>query len=307
VGLLGKGLVLVAAIRLVAQPPTFSAGIKLVTLQAAIRDRDGKIVKDLTRDDFQVDEDGRAQTVRFFSAESNLPLTIGLLVDTSRSQIKVLERERSASYVFLDKLLRQEKDRAFVLHFDIRVSLLQGFTSSRPSLEKALSELRVPPKGNTLLFDAVKEASEELMKNEVGRKAYIVLSDGVDVRSKNSIGTAIEYAQRADTMIYCVVFAHHALVVHPVVIAVQEAYLAKGRKTMRRLAEETGGGYFQVSHTLPIEAIYSQIEEDLRNQYSIGYVSDRSHVDAGYRTIHLSVRGKDYVVQSRRGYYSVKE
>jgi VWFA-related protein len=300
-------LVLAIALPAIAQPPTFSAGIKLVTLQASVRDRDGRIVKDLTRDDFQLDEDGQAQTIRNFSKESNLPLNIGLLVDTSRSQIKVLERERTASNVFLDKVLLQEKDRAFVLHFDVRVSLLQGFTSSRQELERALSQLRIPPKAATLLFDAVKEASEELMKNQDGRKAYIVLSDGVDVRSKNSIGTAIEYAQRADTMIYCIVFANHVLVAHPAVIAVQEIYLAKGRKAMHRLAEETGGGYFQVSHTLSIEAIYSQIEEELRNQYSIGYVSDRSNAEAGYRTIHLSVKGRDYIVQSRRGYYSVKE
>jgi VWFA-related protein len=179
-----------------AQEPTFSADVKVVTILATVRDNENRTIKNLTKDDFVLEEDGRPQTIQYFSRESDLPLTIGLLVDTSRSQIHVLEPERKASYVFLDKILR-EKDQAFVAHFDIRVNLLQGMTSSLEDLAKALQELRIPRRGSTLLYDAIKETSEGLMRKQTGRKAFIVLSDGVDVRSEATMGTAIEYAPRA--------------------------------------------------------------------------------------------------------------
>ena len=148
------------------------------------------------------------------------------------------------------------------------------------------------------------------MRKQTGRKAFIVLSDGVDVRSEASMGTAIEYAQRADTLIYSIVFAHHVYVAHPAVIASNEIYLLKGRKAMQRLARETGGGYFVVSKSEPIEKIYAQIEDALRNQYSIGYVSDRPVTitkdgSADYRKIHLGTKRTDLAVQSREGYYPV--
>ncbi len=287
-----------------AQEPTFSADVKVVTILATVRDNENRTIKNLTKDDFVLEEDGRPQTIQYFSRESDLPLTIGLLVDTSRSQIHVLEPERKASYVFLDKILR-EKDQAFVAHFDIRVNLLQGMTSSLEDLAKALQELRIPRRGSTLLYDAIKETSEGLMRKQTGRKAFIVLSDGVDVRSEATMGTAIEYAQRADTLIYSIVFAHHVYVAHPAVIASQELYLLKGRKAMQRLARETGGGYFVVSKSEPIEKIYARIEDELRHQYSIGYTSDRRDASADYRKIHLSAKQSGLAVQSREGYYPV--
>jgi VWFA-related protein len=123
-------------------------------------------------------------------------------VDISRSQIGVLDRERSASHTFLDRVLREDKERAFVAHFDIRVAVLQDLTSSRAKLAAALDELKIPPRGSTLLYRAVRERSENQMRKQPGRKAFVILSDGVDVHSKTTIVTAIEYAQRADTIIY---------------------------------------------------------------------------------------------------------
>jgi VWFA-related protein len=287
-----------------AQEPTFSADVKVVTILATVRDSENRTVKNLTKDDFVLEEDGRPQTIQYFSQESDLPLTIGLLVDTSRSQIHVLEPERKASYVFLDKILR-DRDQAFVAHFDIRVNLLQGMTSSREDLAKALQELRIPRRGSTLLYDAIKETSEGLMRKQTGRKAFIVLSDGVDVHSEATMGTAIEYAQRADTLIYSIVFAHHVYVAHPAVIASNEIYLLRGRKAMQRLARETGGGYFVVSKSEPIEKIYARIEDELRHQYSIGYTSDRRDASADYRKLHLSAKQSGLAVQSREGYYPV--
>ncbi len=285
-----------------AQDPTFSAVVKVVNLLATVRDRDGRFVKDLTKEDFVVQEEGRPQTIRYFAQESNLPLVIGVLVDTSCSQIRVLELERTASYKFLDQVLRGD-DMAFVLHFDFKVSLLQGFTSSREKLAAAFSNLSRPKHCNTLLYDAIHDASEQLMKNRGGRKAFVVLSDGGDVRSKYSIGTAIEFAQRADTIIYSVLFANRQIIGHPAVMAMQSIYLAHGRKTMHRLAQETGGGYFAVSKENSIEKIYAEIEEELRSQYSIGYTPDRIEVGKTFRKIALTTKNKDLVVQTRAGYY----
>src|ERR1700719_1923259 len=183
-----------------APTTTLSVQVKVVTLPVTVRDKHGKIVRDLTKDDFTLQEDGRPQTIRYFSQEANLPLTMGLLVDTSRSQTNVLDAERNASRSFLDQMLVQEKDKAFLIHFDREVELLQDLTSSREKLQAALELLKTPSDrersndpndsdsrsgsgshhGGTQLYDAVFLASNELMKKQQGRKALIILSDGVD-------------------------------------------------------------------------------------------------------------------------------
>jgi VWFA-related protein len=210
IGALNRLLKIAPAIQVVAlgagiraqQKPQISVRVNEVTLFATVHDPDGRVVKNLTRDDFVLLEDGVEQKIDYFSQESDLPLTIGLLVDTSRSQEGVLEDERRASYKFLDQVMRPEEDRAFVVGFDIRVEMLQGVTSSRSELESALSELRIPSRDSTLVFSAVKDASIDPMKQLTGRKAFILLSDGVAYKEHTSITTAIEYAQRSDTIIY---------------------------------------------------------------------------------------------------------
>ena len=208
---------------------TIAVDVKVVTLPVTVRDKHGKIVRDLTKDDFTLQEDGRPQTIQYFSQESNLPLTLGLLVDTSRSQTNVLEAERNASRSFLDQMLVQAKDKAFLIHFDREVELLQDLTSSREKLQAALELLKTPSDrersndpndsgdsrtggldshhGGTQLYDAVYLASNELMKKQQGRKALIILSDGVDRGSKTYLESAIESAQRADTVVYSIYFA----------------------------------------------------------------------------------------------------
>jgi VWFA-related protein len=182
-----RDLMLGAAIRAFAQEPTFSTEVKVVTLLATVHDGNGAIVTNLSKEDFLVEEAGVPQTIRYFSRESDLPLTVGLLVDTSRSQIGVLEPERRASQTFLDQVLRGDKDRAFVAHFDRRVEVLQDLTSSRAKLASALDELKIPSRGSTLLYRAVRECSENQMRKQPGRKAFVVLSDGVDVGSKTTL------------------------------------------------------------------------------------------------------------------------
>jgi VWFA-related protein len=276
----------------------------VVTLFATVRNREGLIAKDLNRDDFSLEDGGVPQTIRYFSRESDPPLTVGLLVDTSQSQLHVLEPERSASFTFLDRVLREQIDQAFVAHFDIRVEVLQNFTSSRKDLESALGQLKVPNALSTLLYDAIRECSETLMRKRARRKAFILLSDGVDYRSKTSLTNAIEYAQRADTIIYSILFTEPLHAYRPVRSAILAASRDRGRKVMQRLASETGGAFFEVTKDHPIESIFSRIEDALRNQYSIGYTPAPKAPSGQYRKIKLAAKQPGLIVQARDGYYS---
>jgi VWFA-related protein len=327
------------------QDTTFSTDVKVVNVLATVRDKQGKIVQTLTKDDFTLEEDGRPQTIRYFSRETDLPLTLGLLIDTSMSQRRVLGQERTASYRFLDQVLREDKDMAFVIHFDREVELLEDLTSSRKKLESALTSLDTPQPqqrgggggggypgsggggsrggrrgGGTMLYDAVLLASDEIMKKQHGRKAVIILSDGVDTGSKVSLTSAIESAQRADTLVYSILFAD------------EQGYGQRGggfggggmgrrgggypprsrypqnrpdgKKILQQISKETGGSFFEVSKKQPIEQIYSRLEEELRNQYSLGYTSDKT--DSGFRRISLTAKQKGLIVQARDGYYADK-
>lgn len=350
--------------------PTLSVNVKVINVLATVRDKKGDIVKNLTKDDFTLTEDGRPQTIKYFSQQSDLPLTLGLLVDTSLSQRRVLGEERDASYVFLDQLLRLDRDNAFVLHFDFDVELLQDITASRQKLKAALDELELAEErggsrpgggggsrggngggwsgggggvgwpgggvgfpgggrrrgggpggggggggrghyggGGTDLYDAVYLASDELMSNQKGRKAVIILSDGVDTGSKLTLADAVEAAQKADTMVYSILFSDESayqgggfgfpggrrgggMQNHP-----------DGKKVLQQLSRETGGRFYEVSKKEPIDKIYASIQEELRNQYNIGYSSDKPY-DGSYRKIQLATKSSDLKVQAREGYYA---
>ena len=322
------------------EQPKISVEVKVVNVLATVRDKHAAIVSNLNKDDFVLEEDGRPQTITYFSREANLPLTLGLLVDTSGSQRRVLDQERNASYGFLDQMLG-EKDKAFLIHFDREVELLQDLTSSHQKLESSLKLLDEPefsigggdPRsrrggyggGGTLLYDAVYLASNELMKKQQGRKALVVLSDGVDNGSKKSLVDAIESAQRADTVIYSILFAgeepnrspggfggyggmgHHGGMGgggrggsrYP------QQQRPDGKRILDRISKETGGRLFEVSKKQAIDDIYSQIEQELRNQYSLGYTPNADS-GAGYHKILLTTKQKDQTVQTRDGYYADK-
>lgn len=326
--------------------------VKTVSVLATVRDKHGKIVSNLSKDDFVLQEDGRPQTINYFARESDLALRLGLLVDTSLSQRKVLDQERSASYSFLDHLLREDKDLAFVIHFDKDVELLQDFTPSRPKLQAALQKLETPQSdtsasgsggtgggsgsggggygghggghqhgGGTHLYDAIYLASDELMSKQPGRKALIILSDGVDRGSKETLNEAIESAQRADTVVYSILFkddegygggypggmmgprgpygggGHHGGGRYP------QQERPDGKKILEQISKATGGQLYQVSKKETVDKIYAEIEEELRNQYSIGYTPDKD-TGAGYHKIQLATKNKDLVVQARDGYYT---
>ncbi len=200
--------------------PTYPVDVKVVTLPVTVRDKKGQIVRNLTKDDFELQQDNRPQSIRYFTQETNLPLTLGLLVDTSESQRNVLDQERSASKSFLDQMVT-DKDRAFVIHFDREVELLQDLTTDHSKLESALQSLQTPGYeqqtssgggssrrgAGTLLYDSIFLACDELMSKQSGRKAVVILSDGVDRGSKESLASAIEAAQRANTIVYSIYFA----------------------------------------------------------------------------------------------------
>lgn len=303
---------------------------KIVTVFATVRDKHGQLVASLTKDDFAVDEDGRPQTITYFARENDLPLTTGLLVDTSLSQRRVLDQEVDASYTFLDHVLR-DKDKAFIIHFDHEVELLADLTSSRQKLDAGLKAIKTPQLadasdrgshhsgGGTLLYDAVYLASEELMKKQQGRKALIILSDGVDRGSKESLHDAIESAQRANTVVYSILFkgdepsGQHGGGYggggygghgggrnrYP-----QQEQRPDGKKVLDRISKETGGRLFEVSKKETVDKIYGEIEQELRGQYVLGYAPDKGQTGTSYHKIHLTTKQKDLAVQARDGYYS---
>lgn len=227
---------------------TIKKDVNVVNVLATVRNKDGKIVSNLNQDDFKLEVDGRPQTIRYFSRVTDTPLTLGLLVDTSLSQRRLLDKERTASYVFLNDLLHEWRDKAFIVHFDYEIELLQDLTSSRPKLEAALQKLEVPQAhqvqttdpssgqsrgGGTKLYDAIFLASDEITSKVQGRKALIILSDGVDQGSKVSLSRSIEAAQRANTLVYTILFAD------------KDAYnnLAGGNSGGRHGGGYPGGGY----------------------------------------------------------------
>jgi VWFA-related protein len=331
-----------------AQPPTISVNVKVVNVLATVRDKHGDIVRNLTKDDFVLEEDARPQTIGYFARETDLPLTLGLLVDTSGSQRRVLGQERDASSTFLDQVLRVDKDKAFLIHFDREVELLQDLTSSRQKLEAALNLLQEPQLhrtdqegggssgdssgsypgsgrrgggwgGGTHLYDAVYLASNELMGKQQGRKALIVLSDGVDRGSKETLASAVEAAQRANTLVYSVLFADE----HPLGGGYggrgmggmgrhgggwpgryPQQERPDGKKILEQISKQTGGRLFEVSKKLPIEQIYAQIQDELRNQYNLGYTPNPPDAGAGYHKISLTTKQKELIVQARDGYYA---
>jgi len=280
--------------------PTFSTDVKVVNLLATVRTKKNEIVRDLTKNDFLLSENGRPQTIRYFSPESDLPLTIGLMIDTSMSQQRVLDAERGASFRFLDQVLRESKDKLFVMQFDMGVQLRQSLTSSRKELEEILPYVDTPTRrelsmqtgGGTLLYDAIVQASDTVLKNQRNRKTIVVLSDGDDNGSTATLVEAIEAAQRADTLIYSILFTDALFPGRD------------GRSVLKRLSKETGASFFEVSKKQSIEQIYQAIQEELRSQYSLGFISDQSSPISEFRVLRLSTKRKDLVVQSRERYWA---
>jgi VWFA-related protein len=329
---------------------TMSVDVKVVTLPVTVRDKKGKIVRDLTKDDFDLEEDGKPQTIRYFSQETNLPLTVGLLVDTSMSERDNMDRERSASRSFLDQMITRPADRAFVIHFDREVELLQDLTSDHAKLEKAVGLIATQPAventqssdqgsgqsktrrgAGTLLYDAIFLACDEVAKKQKGRKAIVVLTDGEDRGSQETLNSAIESAQKAETVVYTIYIGGHEdhdYGNNPGMgrrggmgggypgggypgggypggsrYPRQQENHPDGKKILQQIAQQTGGRYFEAKKKESVDDDYAQIAEELRTQFMLGYTPPKDQ-STGYHSIHLTAKKKDLVVQTREGYYS---
>lgn len=360
---------------------TITVSAKLVVVPAVVRDKRGALVNTLTKDDFSLKVDGKQQSLRYFDHENDTPLTIGLLVDTSRSQSAVLDNERTASTKFLQSLLQpatanRASDKAFVMQFARDVELLQDVTDSRPKLQEALklvdsespSFRRTPDDnsngtdsssgdrnndrdrrggygrggggGGTALYDSVFLASDEVISKQKGRRAVILLTDGVDRGSKKTLAASIESAQRADAILYAIYFKgeqHHDGGFggpggggghrgggfpggfpggggggYPGGGGGQRRGGGEenvdGKKILDRMCGETGGRLFEVKGKQTVEAIYNEIGEELRAQYRLGFSPSSDATAEGYHQVELDLQGAQaknkLTVQTRDGYYT---
>ncbi len=320
--------------------PTITVQVQLVNLPVIVRNKNGALVTTLSKDDFALAVDGRQQPIRYFDRDNNLPLTLGLLVDISGSVRSALDDERSASEAFLDEMVLspagQPPDEAFLIQFAHQVDLLQDRTPSVPKLRTALQRVgdergndaqdrnnsgyggyghRRGFRGGTTLYDAIYLGSTDVMQKQEGRKAIVVLTDGEDRGSMETMNNAIAAAQRAETVVYAIHFQGE-----------QHGYGGRGgfggrggypggggrggeqhvdgRKVLEQITRETGGRMFEVSGKQTFAAIYTQIGEELRSQYRLGYVPDANAATAGFHRIELTlVRDKELFIQTRGGYY----
>jgi VWFA-related protein len=292
---------------------TLKVQVNVVQLFFNVKDKKGALIPSQKKEDFEIFEDGKPQTIKYFTAESNLPLTLGILIDSSGSQMRVLEMEKEVGGAFLSQILR-EKDEAFVIDFDVNIDLLQDFTNDVHRLKAALNKARVntgggggslpglgggpiptgTPRG-TLLYDAVYLAAHDQLAHEVGRKAMILLTDGEDQGSQLRIRDAIEAAQKSDSICYVILIADRGFY----------GFGYSGDSEMKKLAGETGGRVIEVGNKMEkLKEAFDQIANELRSQYNLGYTPTNSAQDGTFRKIE--VRSKQgYKVQTRSGYYAI--
>lgn len=278
--------------------------VNLVNLFATVRDKKSKrIVSDLEKDDFRVSEDGKDQTIVSFSKDSTLPVTLGLLIDTSGSEQNMLPAEQDAASRFLARVMRKN-DLAMVISFDSDASLMQDFTDDQDRLSRSIHRTRINAPiaqgpfpidiPGTVFYDAVYLACHDELGDQPGRRALIVVTDAQDEGSKVKIQDAIEAAQRSDTVV------HILLVADPRFGGGNEA-------AARKLTDETGGRTIVVRSERKLEEAFDEISEELRSQYTIAYYSTNTAHDGTYRKVKLDTTRKDLDVLTRRGYYAPKD
>ncbi len=287
--------------------------VNLVSVLASVRGKSGGLLSNLQQSDFKILEDGKEQAIKNFTRETDLPLTIGLLIDTSGSQERLIDMEQRAASEFFTKVLRQ-KDEAFLIQFGAEAELLQDSTNSPRLLQKGLQQLRlsvpvgglhpgpVPTSQNqagTVLYDAVYLAANERLRNDVGRKAIVLITDGVDTGSKITHDKAIEAAQKADAIIYSIYYVDRAAYGFG-------GFGGGGEGDLRRMSTETGGQVFHVDRGHSLDDIFRAIQEEMRSQYAITYQPPNPKRDGTYHKIDIRMSNKDYKVQARKGYYAIE-
>src|SRR6266852_4679045 len=294
---------------------TVKVNVNVVGLFFNVKDKHGALIPNLTKEDFQVLEDGTPQTIKYFAAESNLPLTLGILIDSSGSQQRVLDMEKEVGGDFLSQILR-EKDLAFVISFAVKVDLLQDFTSSVHSLKTALNSAKINTGGGagtipglgggpvpsstiprgTLLYDAIYLAAHDELAQQVGRKAMIILTDGEDQGSQLKIQDAVEAAQKSDSIVYVLLCADRGFYGFG-------GYSGEGQ--MKKLTQETGGRVIEVGNKMDkLKQAFDQVAQELRSQYNVGYTPTNAALDGTFRKVEIHANSKDYKIQARTGYYA---
>jgi VWFA-related protein len=300
---------------------TLKVNVEVVQLFFNVKDKHGALIPNLTKDNFDLFEDGKPQTIKYFKAETDLPLTLGILVDSSGSQMRVLDMEKTVGGSFLESILRP-KDEAFVISFDVDINLLQDFTSSVSRLKHALNEAKINtggvgcsggpmgPQGpipcsstgprGTALYDAVYLASHDEFSHEVGRKAMILLTDGEDQGSRLKIKDAIEAAQKADAICYVLLIADRGFYG-------MSSFGYSGDSAMKKLTQETGGRVIEVGNKIEkLRQAFDQISQELRSQYNAGYTPTNPTRDGSFRKVEIKSKPGDYKIQARSGYYATR-
>ncbi len=285
---------------------TLKVNVDVVNVYCNVKDKHGALIPSLKKEDFELSEDGVKQNIKYFSAETDQPLTLGILMDTSGSLMQVIPAEKEVGGAFLSQVLTP-KDLAFFMTFDVDVELAQDFTSSAHQLKRAMdaAKVNVPPTGPTIaqgpfpthdtrstaLYDGIYLAANEKLAREVGRKAMIIMTDGVDEGSKVRLNEAVESAQKADAICYVLLFA-------------RGIYGTRGEGYMKKLAEETGGRLFEIDRIENLKTAFDQIASELRTQYGIGYTPLNNKKDGTFRKIEIHSK-EGYKVQARHGYYAI--
>jgi VWFA-related protein len=294
---------------------TIKVEVQLVNILFNVRDKRGGLIGNLNKDDFTIFEDGKQQDLKYFNRETDLPLTIGLLIDVSASQGNLIDIERNAAYQFFGSVLRKQ-DLAFLISFGADAELLQDYTNSATLLRRGLDGLKVnsdvgglhpgpvptisQPRG-TILYDAVYLAASDQLKGQVGRKVLVLITDGEDQGSRYKIAQAIEAAQRADAIIYGFYYVDRAFYYgHGMVFG------GVSDSELRRMAEETGGHNFHVDKKLTLQDAFTELQNEMRSQYAIGYTPINATKDNTFRRIEIRTNNKDWKVQARKGYYASK-
>jgi VWFA-related protein len=297
-------------------PATIKVDVNVVNILASVRDKKGALMPHLEKQDFNILEDGKPQTIKYFTRETDLPLTIGMLVDTSGSQVNLIGIERNAASQFFSQVLGK-KDEAFLLMFGEESELLQDYTNSIRLLNEGLNQLRlsapvgglgpgpVPTVGQprgTVLYDAVYLASAEKLKQEVGRKVIVVITDGVDEGSKLPIEEAIEAAQKSDAVIYSILYEDRGFYSRFGGLS----FGGGGEAALHKMSDATGGHVFRVDNRHPLDEVFKELQDEMRTQYAIGYTPTNELRDGSYRKLDVKMVNKDLKAQARKGYYATK-
>jgi VWFA-related protein len=292
---------------------TLKVNVNVVGLFFNVKDKHGTLIPNLTKTDFQVLEDGKPQTIKYFAADTNLPLTLGILIDSSGSQMRVLDMEKEVGGAFLRQVLT-DKDLAYVIDFNVDAELVQDYTRDVHRLQAALNKVKIntgftspvpgaggpvptAPARGTVLYDAVYLSAHDMLAKEVGRKAMILLTDGEDEGSQLKIQDAIEAAQKSDAIVYVLLCADRGFYG-----SFQMGYSGEGE--MRKLTEATGGRVINVGNKFDkLKDAFDQIAAELRSQYNLGYTPTNTLLDGTYRKIEIKSK-ENYKIQTRAGYYA---